>query len=283
MNRIFIFLFLSVLYGCQPKQQKELPIEKRADSLIYMPDVSPDKFDADRDSAELLAMYKRALETAKPQVGKSKFYKQLDTVEYGRMAWTGEIYLGDLFADKNKYLLIRRVSAFGSDDVAYADIFICSGRSLRKIASDTSGLGYYGDTIQDISGDKHLDYIMYSYSPTGCCPRDNHEALIYDIRSKSFLRESLFNPEYFPEQRIVIEAGYGYPGAMEFEKYAWNGPRKILIEKIEPADISNNIAGGKPPKKIRRIKYPNGEEEILNSVPWEYRKLNLYGRFMADE
>jgi hypothetical protein len=190
---------------------------------------------------------------------------------------------GNIFSKNRKHLLVKRfINEYdGSEMSLFSDIYILSNNTFIKLFADTANTGYREESLTDVNLDGFKDYIISSYSGTGCCPRDERIAYLYDNKRGDFKKVDFFNPEFDNAQHIVYESEYGYQGEVSIDKYKWDGLSKVEVESIYPNRVRNTMFSFIKPYSFTRIKYPGGRKQIIKNVPAEYKKLDIYEYFIS--
>jgi len=225
----------SVLLSCTPGdgekniKQDSVVVKKLTDSNAEWEKNIRKKETA--DSLLLDSLLKTVIETARLNKNKPSFQGQTDSGRNAYSTWQA----GNLFSSNRKHLLVKRfIVATGMGPDLYTDIYTWTNDKFSKVISDTANVGYAEDTLLDVNGDGFKDYMVSSYSGTGCCPRDSRVAYLYDDRSGDFRTVGFFNPEFIFSEKIVYESGYGHPGEISIERYKWKGFEKVKTASVSP-------------------------------------------------
>jgi len=119
----------------------------------------------------------------------------------------------------------------------------------------------------DVNGDGYKDFVMENYSSNGCCPRDDEYAYLYKPIDGSLTNgEELFNPTYFPKDKLTYIMGYGWPGFVTMYKCKWNGYKLDTIEDIKADTAHKNM--------YFVSNYITGKDYSVKGLPKEYKHLN---------
>ena len=142
-------------------------------------------------------------------------------------------------------------------------------------------MSYINDSIVDINGDKVKDFLVYSYSNSGCCMRNLYTVYLYDKEVDEFRHKySFLNPTFSPKDKRIRGFGYGQPGTVDLYKYKWNGFEIDTLELI--SSLRNPIDGKKVSDTFYRFN-KNGEIiEKLLQLPKEYLNIDGIEWFLDD-
>ena len=212
-----------------------------------------------------------------------KFFNGIvDTSFYHFKNMYATFQFGNIFAKDKKHLLVRRfIDEYGLYETSlFSDIYLLKNNRFIKLIADTADIGYSEDTLQDINVDGYKDYIVSQYSHTGCCPRDDRIAFLYNNKNGNFETVGFFNPEFDNENNLIYEMDYGSPGLVSIDKSRWNGLSKVKIESIAPTHFEGMIDSFVKPYSFTKTIYPSEKVKIIKGVPSEYKKLQNYEYFI---
>ncbi|PSL28294.1 hypothetical protein [Chitinophaga ginsengisoli] len=187
---------------------------------------------------------------------------------------------GHLFETGKSHLHIRSSAETGN---VLDNVYLLENNHFKLISTDTIAyLEFTSDSIGDVNGDKLRDYMVVTYSSSGCCLRYVYNVYTYNASTGGFSHlYNFYNPDFFPEEKVVRGVGYGHPGEVELYKFKWNDTVLETIERIyrDPENDKQFIRmrgedSGEPSSR-------NGE--VLNAVPKEYRNIDGYEWFMYEE
>jgi len=235
------------------------------------------------DSIHLETLLIKCLKIADLNKDNESFRGQIDSAEidYDKRACYATYQYGTLFSGERKHLLIKRFIINGFETEMYSDIFLFADNNFKKTVADTSaGIGYYNDTIADVNNDGYKDFIIRSYSNSGCCPRDLWNGYLYNHERNKFNFIEFFNPEFNPARNEVFESDYGHPGAIKIYKYKWAGLIKKKVEEIYPPG-ADGINQPPKPYSFTKVVYPGEKKQIIKNAPEEYKKLKIYEYFIS--
>lgn len=191
---------------------------------------------------------------------------------------------GNIFSKEKKHLIVKRfINEYADYETSlYSDIYLFENNSFINVASDTADGGYSGgEELKDLNSDGYKDYVVFTYSTAGCCPRSSENGYIYNSQNGHFEFVDFFNRESDYLKKIVYESDYGSPGLILFYKYKWVGLKKILIESIGPTKTSLEMYSFAKPYTYTKILYPREKKKILKEMPSEYKKLEMYDYFIS--
>lgn len=206
----------------------------------------------------------------------------IDTSVYHFKNMYATFQFGNIFSVDRKHLLVKRfIDEYDSyEKTLLSDIYILKNNRFIKLIADTAGIGYYEDTLKDINLDGFKDFIVSQYSHTGCCPRDDKIAYLYNNKNGDFETVGFFNPEFDNTNKLIYEMDYGHPGEVSMEKSKWNKLSKIKIESISPKHFDNRIDSFVKPYSFIKIIYPSQKTITVKDVPEEYKKLKNFEYFL---
>jgi hypothetical protein len=226
-----------------------------------------------RDSLRLESALNDALRIAGDNLEAKSFNKEYELQpDDSSYSINVQIIVGDLFANKQKYFLLRRHIPWAT----YLDLFKIADRKIEKVISrEQGGMTYMSDTVYDVNGDGAKDFIVHWYPASGCCRRDVYN--VYLNLSEKFSQDYEFiNPTFSSRERVIRGIGYGHPGEVGLYKYKWNGLQVDTLEFIYP-DVNNKCQF----IKTKRPEYLPTDKEgiVLKNVPQEYRNIESYEWF----
>lgn len=183
------------------------------------------------------------------------------------------ISFGHLFSTDRKHLLIKRFINFYNnyETSLYSDIYLLDKNSFKKVGADTSDNGYGEDYFEDVNHDGYKDYIVQSYSGTGCCPRNLEMAFLYNNINGHFNTVDLFNRETDSATNLLYETSYGLGDYITLYKYKWAGLKKVLIEEISVTLPPE----GKKPTSYTVVTYPVRQQRKTKQLPVDFKKLKM--------
>lgn len=185
-----------------------------------------------------------------------------------------EIVIGRLFNTNQKYFLLRRQVPWAT----YLDLYkIKYDKTEKLIEREQDGMTYIRDTIFDINGDGHKDFLVHWYPSSGCCRRDVYNVYLNIPNKGIFTQDYQFiNPTFSAKEKIIRGVEYGHPGEVGLYKYKWNGLKVDTIEFIYP-DVNNMGQFIKTKKDAYRPSVKEGI--VLKNIPKEYQKIESYEWF----
>lgn len=187
-----------------------------------------------------------------------------------------QIKYGRLFDESTKHLI---VTSIGHKYVNFT-IFVLEDRTFNKLLSEEiwtyNFIGFY---IQDINGDNKKDFIEVTMTSSGCCPREQYSVYLYQNNTGNFYDPiSFMNPEFLPENKLIVGFEYGQPLDTYLYKFGWNGFKIDTLEYIK-----HNILDSTN-RTFLRIFNPisiNTDTVVINSIPVEYK--NICDWFLSTE
>lgn len=179
---------------------------------------------------------------------------------------TVHFHFGHLFSTSQKHLVVTRLFPWHTS----TNIYRLHNDSLQLLLTkEFHPLSYIGDSITDINGDGHNDYLCHWYPLSGCCPRKISDVYL-ETNNGLFSDEFEFiNATFHTKQGIVTGLMYGYWAP--FYQYKWNGQKLDTIEIIERPD---SLRG----EKFILRKYPFNKNKplVLDSLPSIYNEWDNY-------
>ena len=274
--RAVAILAAAVLVGssCAPPEQAKPPestevVTLEVDGEAELGPPPPVPFDsvsvADLRAAALSALEQRRADTLSVEVQDSL-----------------RVFAGRLFSSEHCHLFVQ-ISDRGpnSSYEVVSGIFELDDwrpSSEPVLVERTGGMDYIADTLRDANGDGLRDYIVRSYSSTGCCRRDAHWVYLFDSASGGFAEPfRLMNPTYYPAERVVRGVEYGHPGWVPLYKARFTGlgePQEVeciyRVREREGWFIRGRCGqGGERP-----------EGDTLRALPSEYASVEELSWFM---
>jgi hypothetical protein len=283
-TNILTFIFLTILLGCgQTASQKEKSIIQNDSVQTNEPKKEHTKEEKQKqiekenriDSLRLDIALKDAFKIAQPAFKTSNFTKQYE-LQPDDSSYTIniEILIGRLFKDNQKYFLLRRHNS----GATYLDLYKVKGNKAEKlIEREQDGMTYIRDTIFDVNGDGHKDFLVHWYPSSGCCRRNVYNVYLNQPDKGNFTHDYEFiNPTFSAKEKIIRGIEYGHPGEVGLYKYKWNGLQVDTIEFIYPDALVK-----KQFIKTKKGAYrPNKKDGIvLKTVPKEYQNIESYEWF----
>jgi hypothetical protein len=206
----------------------------------------------------------------KPYSGK------IDSTVFSFKNMYATISFGHLFAVDRQHLIIKRfINEYSDYETSlYSDIFLLDKNTFKKVAADTSDEGYGETYFEDVNHDGYKDYLVYSYSRAGCCPRNLEMGYIYNAQNGYFERIDLFNRETDSLTTNFFETSYGQDNYINLYKYKWQGLRKVLLEEIYVTLTKEGFMNSHP-TSYTRVFYPSKKKQKIRKLPKEYARLKL--------
>jgi len=204
------------------------------------------------------------------------FTGKIDTGVFAFKNMYATFSFGHLFAVDRQHLIIQRFIDEYSDyeTSLYSDIFLLDKNTFKRVAVDTSDEGYGETYFEDVNHDGYKDYLVYSYSPTGCCPRNLEMGYIYNAQNGHFERIEFFNRETDSLTTNFFETSYGRDNYINLYKYKWRGLRKVLLEEIYVTPSNEELMNAHP-SSYTLVVYPSKKKQIIRKLPKEYSRLKL--------
>lgn len=226
-----------------------------------------------QDSLRLASMMKYLLMMAGKHKNDVKFDKRIDFSNLQCVA-SGSLTYGHLFEKGRKHLIVRRNFC---SSTTFLDVFILEKAKFRLVCSQVlDGMSYINDTIQDVNGDHLKDFLVHSYSSSGCCRRNVYDVYLYQPGKGNFTKKYEFmNPTFSPSEKTIRGIGYGQPGDVELYKYKWNKLKVDTVEFIFPDSTKKNYHVYRHSDDVEN--YKTGR--FITVIPKEYRKVESYDWF----
>ena len=233
------------------------------------------------DSLQMNKVLEGALEIARQNIGSDNFFTQYDQLVDSSFESAINLTIGHLFSKTKKHLIIRITAPWA----VFLNIYLINGKAFRSVINHKqSTMIYTSDSIRDINGDDHKDFIVNWYGSSGCCLKGFSNVYLYKEAEGTFTSDYEFiNPTFSPKEGIIRGVCYGHPGETEMYKYKWNGEK---IDTIAYIYYEKNDSGAKTGKVIKSDRLPYEKErasiKILNSVPKEFTRIYGYDWFTGN-
>jgi len=217
-----------------------------------------------------------ALSLTYSQGFETPFIATVDTNGFRFKNMYATISFGHLFSNDRQHLIVKRfMSEYNDYEISlYSDIFMLDNKIFKKVAADTSDNGYGENYLEDVNHDGYKDYLVQSYSGTGCCPRNLEMGYVYDPQNGHFKAIDFFNRETDSVTSNFFETSYGLGNHIKLYKYKWQGLKKVLLEEIYVTPTREG-AMNPHPKSYTRILYPSEKKQKLKQLPNEYVRLQM--------
>lgn len=211
----------------------------------------------------------------KQDLGKS-YTGKVDSNVFNFKNMYATISFGHLFAVDRRHLIIKRFINEYSDyeTILYSDIFLLDKNTFKKVAADTSDDGYGKNYFEDVNHDGYEDYLVYSYSGAGCCPRNLEMGYIYNSQNGHFESIDFFNRETDSLNTNFFETSYGRDNYINLYKYKWRGLTKVLLEEIYVTPTKEGVMNSHP-KSYTKVLYPIEKKQKIKKLPKEYARLKM--------
>lgn len=267
MSKLTFFQLLTTVFllvNCTSTTSNDVETNKKENT--YHTEIKLEKFSSvkvqnendksrdEQDSLRILNQLEYALTLAKKHIKDNQFSFKTDSIT---------IEIGHLFFPNTKHLLIKRSSEYGF----YSNVYRIDNNTFFPVLTfEMAALAFIGDTLQDINGDKRLDYVFQWYPMSGCCERN-----IYDVylstSNGDFSKEFEFmNPVFDAKNKFIRGRCYGQSPPVY--KFQWKG---IKLDTIEFIHL---------PEETKLNYYLKNKSEIdikeglkLKKLPDEYKKL----------
>lgn len=259
--------------------QKELIVEKPIDQKQQ----ARQKIEESErvDSIRLQKVLDGALEIAYQNITEVDYSKEYEQTVDSVYNVSTKITISSPFIEKQRHVIIRNESP---GEVSF-NIYLIDQDSLKPVINHKQwAMTYVSDSIADINGDSHKDFIVNWYRSTGCCLKAFSNIYLSQPDEKTFTQSYQFiNPTFSAKEKIVRGVCYGHPGETSLYKFAWN---KKTIDTLEYISYEKNDTGEKTGKiLVTRRLYPETDDQIikkLNTVPKEYHTIIGYDWFTGD-
>lgn len=283
-TNILTLVILTIIFGCGQTANQDVNSLTQNDSIPKTPSKNEltkeerqKQFEEENriDSIRLDIALKDAFKVAQTEFKTDNFKKEYEIQpDDSSYIIKIEIEIGRLFKDNQKYFLLRRHVPWAT----YLDLYKVQDNDAKKlIYREQDGMTYIRDTIFDVNGDGHKDFLVHWYPSSGCCRRDVYNVYLNQPDKGNFTNDYEFiNPTFSAKEKIIRGVGYGHPGEVGLYKYKWNGLQVDTIEFIYP-DSKNQ---GQFIKTKKRAYSPTEKEGVvLKTVPKEYQKIESYEWF----
>jgi len=119
------------------------------------------------DSVRLDVALKDAFNIAKDAFRTENFTKQYELQpDDSSYAIHIDMLIDQLLSDNRKYFLLRRHVPWAT----YIDLYrIVDDKTEKLITREQGGMTYIRDTLVDVNGDGHKDFLVHWYPASGCC------------------------------------------------------------------------------------------------------------------
>jgi hypothetical protein len=227
------------------------------------------------DSIRFDIALKDALKIAIPAFKSNSFKRQYEIQpDDSSYAINIEILIGRFFNDNQRYFLLRRKVPWTTFINLYR---VIDDKTEKVIEREQGGMTYIRDTIFDVNGDGHKDFLVHWYPSSGCCRRNVYNVYLNQPNKGIFTQDYEFiNPTFSAREKVIRGVGYGHSGEVGLYKYKWHGLQVDTIEFIYPV----------PSTKGQFIKIKKGrdmlnEKEgiVLKAIPKEYHNIESYEWF----
>jgi hypothetical protein len=281
---ILTLLFIFFLLGCRQSSNQGMIFHIKNDSLQSIEtrkeltrEERQNQIDEENriDSMRLDKALKDAFTIAKTAFNSDKFSKKYEFLpDDSSYVINIDILIGRLFSDNQKYFLLRRHVPWSTYIVLYK---LINDTAKKQIEREQDGMSYIRDTIFDVNGDGHKDFLVHWYPNSGCCRRNMYNVYINQPDKGEFTKDYEFiNPTFSAEEKIIRGVEYGHPGEVGLYKYKWNGLQVDTIEFIYP-DV--NKMGYYIKTKKEEYRPTEKEGIVLKAVPNEYLNIESYEWF----
>lgn len=281
LHILTLVIFMTLAACVQIKSKKEISMVT-VDTL----DTTIDKKEQERlekrskieeqdyvDSLRLDKVLQDALKIAYHNISKDKFVEKYEVLQDSILV-SVDINLNYHFTKANPHLIIKRFD----QSAIYIDIYTKNDSEYEKVISHEQwALTYITDTIRDINGDGHKDFLVNWYPASGCCRRDVYNVYLNQPdKGKFTLDYEFINPTFSAKEKIIRGVGYGHSGEVGLYKYKWNELKVDTLEFIYPDAINKGQF-----IKTKKIAYRPTEKEgiVLKSVPIEYHTIESFEWF----
>jgi hypothetical protein len=280
---ITLFIILSVIITCKSNTgQPKINVVKKDSVSAQNNFTILDSIEAagqrirDTNYTYLNKILDSAIVLAQKKGFANPFTATIDTSAFAFKNLYATIEFGHIFSSDRWHLVIkRRINEYEDYDTSlYSDIYLVKNRSVLKVVADTCDDASAENYLEDVNHDGYKDYIVYSYSSAGCCPRNDETAYLYDHVTGRFVFDSFFNREAGSSAYTFYETSYGLGDFINLYKYKWSGLRKVMLEEIYQTKVSEKKRGITP-VTYTRVFYPSGKKQILKHLPPEYKRLKM--------
>ena len=283
-TNILMLVILTIIFGCGQNANKDVNSIKQNDSIpkttsknnISKEERQKQIEEENRiDSLRLEIALNDALKVAQTEFKTDNFKKEYEIQpDDSSYIIKIEVLIGKLFKGNQKYFLLRRQVPWAT----YLDLYKVKDDKTEKIIErEQGGMTYIRDTIFDVNGDGHKDFLVHWYPSSGCCRRNIYNVYINQPEKGNFTQDYEFiNPTFSAKEKIIRGIEYGHPGEVGLYKYKWEGLQVDTIEFIYP---NANKKGQFIKTKKGAYKPTEKEGVVLKAVPKEYQKIESYEWF----
>ena len=178
------------------------------------------------------------------------------------------IQSGHLFSGTDEHLIIR-IRTYETKETF---IYLKQDTNYTQVVDHSDGsMTYIEDTIQEINGDHHLDFVTHSYSLNGCCERYAYDVYLSKNDGTFSNDAELLNADFYPKEHLIRGKCYGH--AAPFYKFKWNNQYSLdTIEFIFPSDIYDKFTDYCIKKTVNDVDAPG---DTLMELPAEYQNLDF--------
>jgi len=271
--RRFLLLILLVAFGCNHSNKNvafnddSIRQARIKDSLKKKkPHINYKR----QDSIRLASMMHGILDYANKNKTKPAFKTQLKIWRFPYAA-VAKLDFGHLFAKKKEHLIVRRM-LWGT--TLAVDIYLLDSGKFKPVCSQAlQSNSYIGDMVKDVNGDHSKDFLVHTYSPSGCCLRDVYSVYLYQQQTGGFTTKYRFmNPTFSASQKAIRGFDYGQPGDVDLYKYKWDGLKVDTEEYITKVASLN---------KYHVYQHLHDREnlqsgKLIDKLPVEFRKIQDY-------
>ena len=293
MQKIFFF-FLLILSGCKDSA-KQIPTSPTKVTSIE-PVTKHDSFqtlkiinEAERkkrrkeieeqeknDSIQILKILDASLVYAAKNKEKNSFHYKFDMLtDDSSFNVVTNLSYGHLFSKDRKHLIVKRTVPWG----VISSVFLLEKSNFKKVCDiEPPANAFIDDTLKDINGDRYKDFLVHTYSTSGCCRRNVYNVFLYFPKTGGFTSDYRFmNPTFSPNEKLIRGVEYGHPGEVGLYKYKWNGLRVDTIEFIYPY---YNKKGQFIKTQKQEYLPTNNEGTVLKYLPNEYQNIESVEWFL---
>jgi len=283
-TNILTLTILTILLACGQTANQDMKTDAKSDS-VQTSDIEKKLTKEERqkqieeesriDSLRLDIALKDAFKIAQAAFKTDNYNKQYE-LQPDDSSYTIniEILIGRLFKDNHKYFLLRR----HVPGATYLDLYkIVDDKTEKLIEREQGGMTYIRDTIFDVNGDGHKDFLVHWYPSSGCCRRNVYNVYLNQPDKGKFTQDYEFiNATFSAKEKIIRGVEYGHPGEVGLYKYEWNGLQIDTIEFIYPDAL---VKGQYIKTKKGAYRPTEKEGNVLKTVPKEYHNIESYEWF----
>lgn len=281
-----LLLLSTLLLSCKESnidstisKQEELVVEKSvAKKSAARKEV---EHSARLDSIRLGKVLQEALKIAQQHIQATTFSKEFTQTVDSAYNVSTKLTIGNPFSEQLRHLIIRRTSP---GNVNF-NIYLIDENTLKPVIHHEQwAMTYVSDSIADINGDRHKDFIVNWYASTGCCLKAFSSVYLFQPDKNTFTDNYQFiNPTFSAKEKIIRGVCYGHPGETELYKFAWNNNTIDTLEYISYEKNDKGIKTGKV--TISNEMFPKTNDQIIkkrNTVPKEYHTIYGYDWFTGE-